>query len=318
MRIDFAPMEGITDALFRQIHHQYFPDVDRYYTPFVSPTMEHRLTPKEKRNVLPEYNEGLTVIPQILSKVPADFLWAATELHAMGYSEVNLNLGCPSGTVTAKGKGAGMLANPAVLDDFLAAIFDQAPCAISVKTRLGMEQPEEFAEILEVYNRYPIAELTIHPRVRKDFYRHPVRRSAFEAALAVSQNPVIYNGGLVTADDCRTCMERYPQLRAIMLGQGLVSDPFLAGKVKRGISGDKAILRTYHDHLFTAFSERFQSEINAMKRMKEIWVYMISLFGDHKKLKKMLFKTRTAEEYRAAVDAIFRDLPFLSDSQGIW
>ena len=124
MRIDFAPMEGITDALYRQIHHRYFPGVDRYYTPFVSPTMEHCFTPREKRNVLPEHNEGLTVIPQILSKVPADFLWAAGELHAMGYDEVNLNLGCPSGTVTAKGKGSGMLTNPQQLDAFLSDIFE--------------------------------------------------------------------------------------------------------------------------------------------------------------------------------------------------
>ncbi len=318
MRLDFAPMEGITDAIYRQMHKRYFSGVDRYYTPFVSPTMEHRFTPRERRNVLPEHNQGLCVIPQILTKVPADFLWAAGELVEMGYREVNLNLGCPSGTVASKGKGSGMLANPDVLDSFLNEIFEKTPCAISVKTRLGIEKPEEFEEIMEVYNRYPIAELIIHPRVRKDFYRHPVRTEAFEAALAVSKNPVSYNGGLVTAADCAECAANYPQLTAIMIGQGLVSDPFLAAKIKEGATVNLKTLQTFHDELFETYSVQFQSSVNAMKRMKEIWIYLISMFDENKKHRKKLFKTKTEEEYRAAASAIFRELPLLSDSEGEW
>lgn len=316
MYFDLAPMEGITGAAFRRLHHQYFPGVDRYYAPFLSPTREHLFTPRELRDILPEHNCDAHVVPQILTKVPEDFLWMAGELHAMGYEEVNLNAGCPSGTVTAKGKGAGLLADPQELDRFLAAIFAKAPCAISVKTRLGLEDPEEFGPILEIYDRYPIAELIIHPRVRQDFYRHPVRTEVFEKALAASRNPVSYNGGLLTAADCAACAEKYPQLCAIMVGQGLLADPFLAGRVKRGTAGDRETLRAFHDRLLESYIRQFGDQNNAVRRMKELWSYLLRSFADSEKYGKRLMKARRPEEYADAVSAIFRDLSLRTGGLG--
>ena len=318
MKLDFAPMEGITGANFRRLHHRYFPGVDRYYAPFLSPTREHVFTPREQREILPEYNREVWVVPQSLTKVPEDFLWAAGELHAMGYGEVNLNLGCPSGTVTAKGKGSGMLANLQGLDCFLDTVFARTPCAVSVKTRLGLEDPEEFGPILEIYNRYPISELIIHPRVRKDFYRHPVRTEAFETALAASENPVSYNGSIVTVQDYVNFTARYPQVETIMIGQGLVSDPFLAGRIKFGVQGDQEVLQEFHDALLEAYAEQFGSRVNAVNRMKELWVYLIRLFGDSERHGKKLFKARSPEEYLAAVAAVFRELPLRDCSAGGW
>lgn len=316
--MDFAPMEGITGAAFRRLHNKYFHGADRYYTPFLSPTQNHAFTSRELRELLPENNEGITVVPQLLGKNSEDFLWAAGELYAMGYKEVNLNAGCPSGTVTAKGKGAGMLADTRSLDRFLAEVFDKAPCTISVKTRLGMEVPEEFEAILEIYNKYPISELIIHPRVRADFYRHPVRIDAFEKALQSSKNPVSYNGGLVTAADHAECEGRYPQLKAIMLGQGLVSDPFLAGRIKYGAQGSVEVLRQFHDELYETYAQLFGSRVNAMKRMKEMWIYLIRLFDDSEKQGKKLFKAKSPEDYVLAVSAVFRDLRLLEQSAGGW
>lgn len=318
MLLDFAPMEGITGAAFRRLHHKHFPGVDRYYTPFLSPTADRRFTPREQREFYPEYNEGIPLIPQILSKNPGDFLWAAKELAAMGYEEINLNTGCPSGTVTAKGKGAGMLADPKALDDFLSEIFSHAPCRISVKTRLGMTDPEEFEPILEIYNRYPLSELIVHPRVRKDFYRHPVRQDFFEIAYRKSKNPISYNGSIVTKDDFESCRGKFPKLTAIMVGQGLCSDPFLGEKVKFGEKTDKNRLKIFHDELFFTYSELFQSKNNAAQRMKELWFYWLRLFADSQKHGKQLMKSRSAEEYLTAVAAIFCDLEILPDSTGDW
>jgi len=316
--LDFAPMEGITTAVYRRLHHEMFPGVDRYYTPFLSPTRDRIFTPKERREILPEQNLGICVIPQILTKQAADFLWAAGELHAMGYETVNLNVGCPSGTVTAKGKGAGMLADPEALKRFLGEVYDGAPCAVSVKTRLGMENPEEFGPVLEVFNQYPISELIIHPRVRKDFYRHPVRAEAFERALADSKNPVSYNGGIVTAQDYAACAQRYPQVQSIMVGQALVSDPFLAGKIKMGTAGTKTQLQEFHERLLDAYTQLFGSRNNAAKRMKELWFYQIRLFGGSERHGKQILKAKNAAEYETAVAAVFRDLPLLEDSTGGW
>ena len=175
MEFYFAPLEGITGAEFRRAHRKYFGGVDKYYAPFISPTCDHLFTPKEKRNLFPEYNEGVPLVPQLLTKVADDFVWAANALFDMGYDEVNLNVGCPSGTVVAKGKGSGMMKNPEHLDAFLDEVYRRAQGKVTVKTRLGLNDPEEFHRILEIFSRYPIPLLIIHPRVRMDYYKHPVR-----------------------------------------------------------------------------------------------------------------------------------------------
>lgn len=201
MRCYFAPMEGITGYIFRNCHSRYFPGVDRYYMPFLSPRQDHNFTRRELDDILPEHNAGVRAVPQLLTRQPEDFLWAAGELAAMGYREVNLNLGCPSGTVTAKGKGSGLLARREELEQLLDGIFAAAPVAVSIKTRLGMHDPEEFGPLLELYNRYPVAELTVHPRIRSDFYKKPVRPAYFDLAVRTSRAPLCYNGDIITPGD---------------------------------------------------------------------------------------------------------------------
>ena len=318
MNISLAPLEGITVAAFRRLHHTYFPGVDRYYTPFLSPTSDRRFTPKEQREFFPEYNEGIPVIPQILAKDPHDLLWAANELAHMGYEEVNINLGCPSGTVTAKGKGAGMLSDPEKLDAFLDTVYGSAPCKISVKTRLGMDTPEEFDRILAIYKKYPISELIIHPRVRKDLYRHPVRPEAFETAYRNYDHPITYNGSIVTPSDYDACIARFPDLYGIMIGQGLISDPFLAGKITGCSKPDKAILKEFHDQLFESYALQFQSRNNAATRMKELWFYLIKSFDDGDTYGKKLMRCRSAEEFLSIIDTIFQELELLDVSRGGW
>ena len=314
MRYDFAPMEGITGALFRRLHHQFFPGVDRYYMPFLSPTRDHVFTPRELREILPENNPDAEVIPQLLTKVPEDFLWAAGELAAMGYQTVNLNLGCPSGTVVAKGKGSGMLADPSALDAFLDAVFSRAPCAVSVKTRLGLSDPEEFGPLLEIYNHYPLAELIVHPRVQKDGYRHPVRLEAFAPILAASRHPVCFNGGLVTTQDCRDLVGRFSGICGVMIGQGLVANPALVRQIRGGPGADQETLRAFHEALFGGYSQLFGSAHNAMMRMKELWAYLIRLFRDSGPYAKRLRKARDPQTFSQAVDAVFQELELLPEA----
>ncbi len=318
MLIDFAPMEGITGAPYRRLHAKYFGGVDRYYAPFISPTSDRRFTPKELRDILPENNEGLSLVPQLLTKNAADFLWAAGELKAMGYDTVNLNAGCPSGTVTAKGKGAGMLSDPAALDAFLAEIFEHAPCRISVKTRLGMNEPEEFWRILDVYNSCPIDELIIHPRVRGDFYRKKVRTEYFAEAARRAKMPLSFNGGIVTAEDMRGRMEEFPFCRAVMAGQGLVSDPRLAARVRGLDTGNADTFRAFHDELFEAYSEAFGSRNNAMQRMKELWTYLALSFEGSEKSAKRIKKAKNADEFLAASAELFRSCQLRENSIGGW
>ena len=313
MRYYFAPMEGITDSIYRRLHYQFFGGVDSYYMPFISPTMHRSLTNRESRDLPMADSVSFRAVPQILTKVPEDFLWAAEQCAQRGYDEVNLNVGCPSGTVVSKGKGAGMLADPVKLDEFLEQIFENAPLPVSVKTRLGIAEAEEFPKILEVFNRYPIKELTIHPRVRKQFYKGGVDMEMFRYALENSKNPLCYNGNLCTLSQVRDFESAFPQVEAVMIGRGLVGNPamFCPGT-------DAATIRAFHDTLLETYIETFGSARNAIFRLKENWHCMILLFENSEKLWKKLRKTTDIVEYRAITAEIFSTLPMCEELQADW
>ena len=314
MRYYFAPMEGITDSIYRRVHHKYFPGLDRYYMPFLSPTMHRTLTHKESRELPMAESEAFVAIPQILTKVAEDFLWAARVCQERGYEEVNLNVGCPSGTVVAKGKGAGMLRNPAELDAFLEKIFAESPIAISVKTRLGMEDTDEFPALLEIFNRYPIKELTIHPRVRKQFYSGGVDMELFRYATEHSKNPLCYNGNLNSLDDIAAFSAQFPQIEAVMLGRGLIGDPGMLTTC----GTTKESLKAFADELLEDYIETFGGARNAMFRMKENWGFLRHRFQDSERLWKQLRKTTDVSEYRSITAEIFATLPLADKLQADW
>ncbi|MGO5022753.1 tRNA dihydrouridine synthase [Lawsonibacter sp. LCP25S3_G6] len=316
MELYFAPMEGVTGPQFRRAHYNYFSGVDQYYLPFISPTQDHVFTPRELRNVGPQANEGIPVVPQLLTKRAEDFIWAVKELGKMGYREVNWNLGCPSGTVVAKGKGAGMLADLRALDEFFETVFsaDLGGVAISVKTRLGLESPEEFPALAEVFARYPISLLILHPRIREDYYKVPVREEEFVKALPLIGCPLCYNGGLVNAEGCARAAEKFPKLRGLMMGQGLIADPALARKARGGPPASREELQVFHDALYQGYLRDFASEKNAVFHMKELWSYFFRLFEGGEKLFKQIKKAQNGSSYESAVNQIFRTLPLREEA----
>lgn len=294
MKYYFAPMEGLTDRIYRDIHARFFPGLGRYYTPFFSPTMHHSLTNKETRELPMAVETPVCTIPQILTKSAEDFLWMANLCAERGYTEVNLNAGCPSGTVTAKGKGAGMLANTEELDRFLEHVFTFSPLPVSVKTRIGVQASEEWPAILEVYNRYPIKELTVHSRVRKAFYAGTVEEDCFRYAVEHSKNPLCYNGDLNTKEDIDRVQKDYPEVEAVMIGRGLIARPDMLSTDK----ADSQKLIAFYDALLEAYLIAFGGSRNAMFRLKEHWHYLLPCFADSEKLGKKLRKTTDLQEYR--------------------
>ena len=304
MRYYFAPMEGLTDSIYRRLHHKYFPGVDRYYMPFISPTIHRTLTHKEDRELPFADSVGFVAVPQILTKVSDDFLWAAQVCHDRGYDEVNLNIGCPSGTVVSKGKGSGMLRSPDGLDAFLEEVFAKSPLPISVKTRLGLEKSEEFPAILEVLNRYPIKELTVHPRVRKQFYDGTVDMEMFDHAVKNSRNPLCYNGDILTIAQAEALQEKYPQVQSVMIGRGLIADP---GMLSGGTG--KAALEGFMNELMAVYEVEFGGSRNAIFRLKENWGFLHRRFEGCDKLWKRLRKTTDAAEFKSITAEIFHTLP---------
>ena len=305
MRYYFAPMEGLTDSIYRRLHHKYFPGIDRYYMPFLSPTIHRTLTKKEDRELPMAHSVPFAAVPQVLTKVADDFLWAAQICLERGYDEVNLNLGCPSGTVVSKGKGSGMLRELDALDRFLDAIFAAAPLPVSVKTRLGIAEPEEFFPILEIYNRYPIKELTVHPRTRKQFYNGDLHMDSFDYAVKNSKNPLCFNGELHNLADISAISERFPTVEAVMLGRGLVGDP---GMLTPG-GTDLPTLEAFHSELLEEYTAAFGGARNAMFRLKENWHHLAEHFEGSEKLYKRLRKTTDLDEFRSIAAEIFHTLP---------
>ncbi|MGN0484695.1 MAG: tRNA dihydrouridine synthase [Lachnospiraceae bacterium] len=307
MKFYLAPLEGVTGYAYRCAYAKYFGDVDKYFAPFISSNHENKLTPREKNDILPEHNKNVALVPQILSCNAKDFVHTAESIASFGYREINLNLGCPSGTVTAKGKGAGFLADPFALERFFEEVFSHTQLEISVKTRIGYADAEEFEDLLEIFNRYPIKEVIVHPRTRKDFYKNTPDWDAFELAMEKSDHPVIYNGDIFTKADYDRLLGRFPNLEGVMLGRGILSHPDLVSVIKGKDTVTKETLLTFHDEILAAYVEIMSGERNVLFRMKELWDYMGCSFTNAEKYTKKIRKAQNLQSYQAIIHALFTE-----------
>ena len=304
MLLSFAPMEGISSRLYRQVHARFFGGVEEYFAPFIAPDGSGKFKAGALRDILPENNMGLRLIPQLLVNRAEPFLRVSEQLADLGYDEVNLNIGCPSGTVVAKHKGAGMLLDLQSLDDCLADIFSRCSISVSLKTRMGMESTEEFAHILEIYNKYPVKRLIIHARARAGMYRSRVDLPAFLAALPECRCPVWYNGDIFSPADMEK-LEEAEALAGVMLGRGAVADPALPRLIRGGEALSTGELKAFHDALLERFLAEGLPEQAAMARLKELWFYMLYKFPDSKKEAKRLLKSQRLSDYSLAVEGLF-------------
>lgn len=295
-----APLEGITTYLYRNVHNKMFPGVDKYFTPFVSPSSNHDFKSREKKDVIPEHNEGIPLVPQILSNKADEFLYTAERLVEFGYREINLNLGCPSGTVVSKGRGAGFLSQPDDLDRFLDSLFKTIEVPLSVKTRIGREDPMEFKELIKIYNKYPIYELTIHPRVGSDFYKGKPNWDVFEMALESSTNPVCYNGDICSKEDYESFCRRFPTVDRIMIGRGLIANPGLIRELQTGQKTTWEECLEYAAQLQQEY-QQVMPEIPVLFKMKELWSYMSGYFPKGDKIWKGIKKAKRLSDYNNVV-----------------
>ncbi len=305
MQLSFAPMEGITSCYVRETHAACFPGVDRYFAPFLAPDGSGRCKEGAWRDLRPENNPGGLPVPQILSNKAEAFLSVARELAAMGYTEVDLNAGCPSATVVPKHKGAGMLLDLRSLDDFLADIFSRCPLRISVKTRLGIESSAEFPAILDIYRRYPLAELIIHARDKVGMYRSRPDLAAFREAFSACPFPVCYNGSVVDNASYEAVLSTVPALDRIMLGRGAAADPALFRELRGGAPLEKEELRDFLARYAAVLESTGIGEHYTLGRLKELWFYVGALFPNDGHGLKRMRKAQTLPDYRAAVDSLF-------------
>ncbi len=322
MQIYLAPMEGITGHVYRRVYSKIYKGVDKYFTPFIATNQTFKMKNREKREIDPKYNEGMNVIPQLLTNNAQQFVWYAREIQKLGYKEVNLNAGCPSGTVVAKRKGSGMLSDLDIFDEFLDEVFTTMgnEMDISIKTRLGISDFSEIEDIINLYNKYPIKELTIHPRTRDDFYKNKVSFEAFELAnqLARKDLPICFNGDIKTVEDAINVQQKYQNVKSIMLGRGILANPNLPEQIvekKVNLSSTEyyipeiSKLEELAEGVFQGYLEEFTGEKDAVNRMKEFWIYLanpLMELNGMKKALKAITKSKDKKSYEVANKEMFR------------
>ncbi|MEQ2580226.1 tRNA-dihydrouridine synthase family protein [Hominiventricola aquisgranensis] len=298
-----APLESVTTWIYRQAHAKIYGRLDKYFIPFLEPHEKRDFKTRELQEILPEHNENIYAVPQILTNRSEGFIKLAKALKDWGYEEINLNLGCPSKTVVTKGKGSGFLAKPEELERFLTEIFDalSGEVKISVKTRIGKENPEEFPALLELFNKYPMEELIIHPRVQKDGYGNVPRLELYELAEKQSVNPLCYNGDLYTREQIRNFAERFPGTERLMFGRGFLRDPGLLYNEGKDSKDIFEKFWAFHDLVYEGYQERNMGDRNVLFKMKELWSYQVYQFSEPERLFKTFKKMQDCNEYEQMI-----------------
>lgn len=324
MKLYFAPLEGITTYTYRNVHKKLFGGCDAYYAPFITPSENERLTNKSLRDILPSNNGDNVIVPQIVANNAEVFLGFIRKLKNIGYNNININCGCPSGTVVKKNRGAGILRDTKMLDNFFSGIFE--PCEscgikISVKTRIGFSSPEEMKELMRIYNKYPVSQLTVHPRTRADFYHGSPNMAAFADAYNSSLMEVCYNGNVFSCADFKKIYDSFPKLEGVMIGRGAVANPAIFREIKGGDALKTEELTEFTERLIEGYQALFGSEVYTLNKLKEIWLYIMMNFPNEKKALKTVRKTNSLSELMQTIKGLpaldehrSAELPFLSRS----
>jgi tRNA-dihydrouridine synthase len=313
MRYYLAPMEGITTYIYRNALNNYFGGIDKYFTPFIA---SKKMNKREINEILPDHNVGINLVPQILTNRADEFLMIAGRIAEYGYDTVNLNLGCPSGTVTARKRGSGFLGVPDDLERFLDEIYTKCPLKISIKTRIGVESEDEWDRLLGIYEKFPIDELIIHPRLQKEFYKFTPHKETYVEAKNRLNIPLCYNGDITSVKSFKDVLDVIPDTNCIMIGRGILRNPALIGMLNNSADVfrlySKDNFKAFHDEIFARYAQFSEGgETPVLFKLKDLWTYLSTSFVDSDKYLKQIRKANSFSEYKIAVGKLFRECELL-------
>lgn len=303
--IHFAPLQGYTDDVYRRIHHELMGGIQTYYTPFLR--MEGGgVRSKDMRDIRPEFNEGVPVVPQIIVKSMKEFDFLSAIVEEKGYTRVDINMGCPFPLQAKHGRGSGLLAHVDIIEEMAKAIAAKSQLKFSVKMRLGWENANEWRPVLDILNSTPLEQITLHPRIGTQQYKGSVSMEAFEEFYKLCKHPLIYNGDVTSVDDIRKLEEMYPKLAGVMIGRGLLARPSLALEYASGVelSWEKrrSLLLDFHDRMKAHYETTANSETQVHSRLRLFWEYMEEELG--RKAYKKIMKAGNLKNYLSAVREI--------------
>ena len=308
MKIYLAPILGMTNYRYRNLFTKYFGGIDKYFAPFVTSVNAEIINPTLLKDLMPERNSVEYLVPQILSNNGDDFKRMAKAIIDLGYKEVNWNIGCPFSIVTRKNKGAGILAHPDKIRQFLDIVMNNPVCPVSIKMRLGMNDIADFRTVIPIINEYPVSELIIHGRTGKQAYKGVIHKNEMAEAFSLSTIPTVYNGDIFEYSDYELLTKHFPDTHTFMLGRGALSNPFLPSRMK-GIHIDSSkkqtILKQFHDELYTAYENSLYGGKHLMDKMKSIWIYLAVHLKEGDELLKNIKRAKTVDTYNIVLSEYF-------------
>ena len=306
-----APLQGFTDFDFRRVMNEVFGGVDKFFVPYLSYGKGREIKRSLFREILPENNLGMATVPQVLF---SDFqeLSELVEIEVQhGYSEINLNLGCPYPMATNKGRGSALLQSPEMLDEMLEKLFSKfSGIRFSVKMRAGMSDDHDFVAVVAILNKYPLEELIFHPRTASQMYEGKANTELFVKALSLSKHRLVYNGDILLPSDFDELKNKFPEQEYWMIGRGLLANPALAAQIKGEVFVEGELrkkLRSFHDQLFDAYSSRLDGAGHILMKMNQFWLYFSESFENPHKAMKLVKKSNNLAKYNSAVSVIFSE-----------
>ena len=303
-----SPLQGFTDFRFRNAQHKYFGGIDTYYAPYIRLNGKMKIKSSYERDLLPENNNTLTVIPQVITNDADEFLFVAKYVQSLGYKELNWNLGCPYPMVTKSGMGSGLICNPARIDEILHKAHNETDILVSMKMRLGYENSEEILNSFETLDKYPLKNVAIHARIGKQLYKGGVDLDAFQKCIDVAKHQLYYNGDITTVASFNAMKERFPSITHFMIGRGLIADPFLPQMIKDNTTEypkDRwKIFKEFHDEIYEQYDAYLSGPTPIKMKMLGFWEYFSQSFSDPRKTYKKIKKVTNPKKYQAAVKEI--------------
>jgi len=304
----FSPLQGLTDFRFRNAFNKYFSGIESFYAPFIRLNHKRAIKPAYERDLLPENNRGINLIPQILTRDADEFLYAADYIQRLGYQELNWNLGCPYPMVAKRGLGCGLLKDPAAIKSILERVHAESGIGVSIKMRLGYESSDEIFKVLPVLERYPLKNIVLHPRIGKQLYSGEVDLDAFQRCVQNTNHTVCFNGDIRSFETFNAMVKRFPMTDHWMIGRGIIANPFLPSMIHANTSeypeNRLKVFSQFHDTLFHDYAQALSGASHVIMKMLQFWEYFIEAFPDSHKEFKKIKKAKSITAYEKAVEGL--------------
>ena len=305
-----SPLQGFTDFRFRNAFNEYFGGIDTFYSPYIRLNGKMKIKGSYERDLLIENNTVPEVIPQIMTNDADEFLFVTKYVQELGYTELNWNLGCPYPMVTKRGMGSGLICDPGKIDQILDRVHSETGITVSMKMRMGYENPEEILDVFPILEKYPIKNIAIHARIGKQLYKGGVDLDAFQRCLDTSKQKLYYNGDITSVTKFKELQDRFPSIDHWMIGRGLIADPFLPSMIKNNTTEYPKnrwdIFNEFHDRIYKEYDAALSGPTPIKMKMLGFWEFFSQSFDNPQKTYKKIKKAGNPRNYQAAVSEILK------------